>query len=141
MHHIFHDVLINSTKEQVFKAISEPSQLIHWWPLTCTGNPSLDSEYNLFFTEEYNWNGKVSHIKENESFYIKMTKADSDWNPTTFGFNIKEVKSGVLLEFSHKNWPINNHPFRRSSYCWALLLNGLKNYIEKDEVLDFQDRA
>jgi len=141
MHHIFHDVLINSTKEQVFKAISEPNQLVHWWPFRCSGMPNLDSEYNFFFTEEYNWFGKVIQIKEYKSFHIKMTQSDSDWDPTTFGFEIKEMKNGIMLEFFHKNWPVNNHHYRRSAYCWALLLNGLKKYIEHGIILPFEERA
>jgi hypothetical protein len=69
-----------------------------------------------------------------------MTKADEDWTNTVFGFEIVNLEEGVRLEFWHKGWPDCNHHFRRSSWCWAILLNGLKNYIEKGTIVPFCER-
>lgn len=69
-----------------------------------------------------------------------MRKPDLDWNPTTFGFDLKSTGNSTLVEFSHVNWQNNNHEFRNSSFCWALLLNGLKNYLEKGIVVPFEER-
>ena len=70
-----------------------------------------------------------------------MTDADSDWNPTIFGFDLIEVDNGTRVQFFHKDWPKCNHHYRRSSYCWALLLKGLKDYVERGIILPFEDRA
>ena len=78
---------------------------------------------------------------QNKSFHIQMTDADEDWNPTTFGFDLRETEQGVWLEFWHKNWPELNHHFRRSSCCWAILLKGLKDYVEKGIIVPFEERA
>jgi hypothetical protein len=69
-----------------------------------------------------------------------MTKSDPDWDATTFGFDLEEVDKGTLLKFSHQNWRELNHNFKHSSFCWAMLLNGLKNYIEKGIVIPFEKR-
>jgi hypothetical protein len=69
-----------------------------------------------------------------------MTKSDKNWNTTTFGFDIEEIKDAVLLKFKYINWPKCNAEFRQSSFCWAMLLNGLKNYIEKGEIIPFNER-
>ncbi|MEQ8573885.1 MAG: SRPBCC domain-containing protein, partial [Fulvivirga sp.] len=73
-------------------------------------------------------------------FHIKMTDADEDWNPTSFGFDLTELEGGVDVKFWHVGWPECNHHFRRSSYCWAILLQGLKNYIEKGIIIPFEER-
>ena len=65
---IFHNIIINSTKKKVFDAVSLPKHLNNWWTLKCYGKPEIDAEYNLFFSSEYNWYGKVSQIVKNESF-------------------------------------------------------------------------
>ena len=49
-----------------------------------------------------------SKVKSNESFHIKMTKADIDWNPTTFGFDLDASQNGTLVKFSHINWQERN---------------------------------
>ena len=70
-----------------------------------------------------------------------MTNSDEDWNPTSFGFDFEAVSGGVILKFWHKNWLHQNHHFRHTSYCWALLLNALKNYIEKGIVISYKNRS
>jgi len=138
---IQHDLIIKASKAQVFDAFSLPEHLNNWWPLKSSGKPELGSTYNLNFTDAYNWFCKVSKVKPNESFYLKMTDSDNDWNPTTFGIELKGHENGTLLEFIHKDWQNNNHEFRHSSFCWAMLLNGLKEYLEKGIIIPFEKRS
>ncbi len=137
---IHHSFTIEASKQAVFEAVTSPEHLDNWWTLKSSGEPRLNTEYNLNFTDAYNWYCKVSEVKENESFYLKMTKSDADWEPTTFGFHLKEVEKGTLLEFEHRNWQENNHHYRHSSFCWAMLLKGLKDYLEKGTVIPFEER-
>ena len=137
---IYHDLVIKASLQEVFDAISQPKHLNNWWTKKCTGTPELNSEYNLYFTPEYNWYGKVITCQPNQAFHIKMTKSDTDWDSTTFGFNLEQLNEGVQVRFFHIDWPECNHHFRQSSFCWALLLNGLKNYLEKGIIVPFEER-
>lgn len=137
---IYHNLVVKASENDVFDAVSQPRHLDNWWTLKSSGSPILNSEYNLNFTDEYNWLCKVIKIIPNISFHLKMIDSDKDWNPTTFGFDLAPNKNGTLVQFSHVNWPEDNHHFRHSSYCWALLLNGLKNYLEKGTVIPFEER-
>ncbi len=137
---IFHDLVIIASVQEVYDAVSLPQHLNNWWTLTCTGTPELGAEYNFYFAPEYNWYGEVTVFDPERSFHIKMTQADDDWNPTTFGFDLEELTVGVQLKFWHKNWPHCNEHFRHSSYCWAILLGYLKNYLENGIVVPFEDR-
>lgn len=137
---IYHNVSINASEEKVFKAVSDPKELEKWWPKKCTGIPKLGATYNFYFGELYNWYGQVVACKENESFYVKMTKSDDDWNPTTFGFDLETKGNKTYLQFFHKDWSEINTHFKHSSFCWAMLLNGLKNYLEKGIIIPFNQR-
>ena len=138
--HIFHDLVIKATQKEVFDAVSLPEHLNNWWTLSCEGLRQKAAIYNFYFAPEYNWFGEVITCKPNSAFHIKMTKADADWNPTSFGFDIEEHESGVRLQFWHKNWPHCNAHFRHSSYCWAMLLSNLRNYLEKSVIVPFVER-
>lgn len=139
-YNIYHNLLIKATPKQVFDAVSIPKHLDNWWTLKSSGKPELNSEYNLNFTDEYNWFCIVSKVKENEFFYLKMTQSDNDWNPTTFGFDLEEKENGTYVKFSHTDWTeVNNH-FKHSSFCWAMLLHGLKLYLEKGVIIPFVNR-
>ena len=137
---IYHDLVIKASLHEVFDAISQPKHLNNWWTKKCEGKPELNAEYNLYFTPEYNWFGTVITCQPNQAFHIKMIKSDADWNSTTFGFNLEQLNEGVQVRFFHIDWPECNHHFRRSSFCWALLLNGLKNYLEKGIIVPFEER-
>lgn len=139
-HSIYHDLEIKESINKTFQAITEPEHLINWWPLKCTGIPKENEEYNFFFTPEYDWYGKVIKSEKNKSFHIKMTTSDSDWNPTSFGFDLEQKNLKVQVKFWHIGWPECNAHFRRSSFCWAMLLNGLKNYVENGKIVPFEER-
>lgn len=138
---IYHNLVIEAAPQKVYKAVSEPKHLENWWPLICSGAPTLDAEYNFNFTNDYDWYGKVAKCNPGNAFYIKMTKADADWNPTTFGFDLDATKNGTQVRFWHKDWPLCNEHFKIASFCWAMLLKGLKDYIEKGIILPFEERS
>jgi len=137
---IYHDLMIDAPISKVFKAVSKPEHLINWWPLKCKGIPQVGAEYNFFFGNKYNWYAQVIAFKPNESFHIQMTKSDADWNDTKIGFDLEEVNDKVQLKFWHIAWPECNEHYRRSSFCWAMLLNDLKNYLERGLVIPFDQR-
>lgn len=139
-HTIYHDLIIKSSKEKVFEAITNPNHLVKWWPLKCSGQPIEGETYNFNFTNAYDWYGKVIEVENNKSFHIKMTKSDDNWNSTTFGFDIEELNGNTKLKFCHTNWQHCNNDFRRSSFCWAILLKGLKDYLERGVIVPFENR-
>ena len=139
-HSIFFNFIIDADKEHVFRAVSEPEEFEKWWPLKCSGIPREGEAYNFNFTDEYDWYAEVKSCEKNDHIYYKMTKSDADWNPTTFGFKLKEKEKGICLNFSHEGWPDCNSEFKHSSFCWAMLLKGLKDYLEKGIVVPFEDR-
>lgn len=134
---IFHDLTINSSAQKIFEAVSEPKHLDNWWTKESAGEAKLDAEYRLYFSEEFDWLAIVTVCDKNKLFELKMIKADKDWAPTSFGFELLPLEQGVRLSFYHKNWQNTNHHYRRTSYCWAQLLNLLKMYLETGEVVPF----
>mgnify|MGYP000324288129 CR=1 FL=1 len=139
-YNIYHNFIIKTSAKEVFNAVSQPKHLDNWWTLKSSGTPELNSKYNLNFTDDYDWFCKISEIKVNEFVHFKMTKSDDDWNPTTFGFDLDQTENGTLVKFSHVNWVKANHEFKNSSFCWAILLNDLKNYLEKGTIIPFEER-
>lgn len=137
---IYHDVTLKASINEVFERITKSGHLENWWPKKCTGTPKLGARYNFYFTPDYDWFGKVVEFERNKKFYIEMTESDEDWDNTVLKFDIEQNNESVLLKFSHNGWPSCNHHFRRSSFCWAILLNGLKGYCEKETVVPFEER-
>lgn len=137
---IYHDLIIKATAREVFNKITSPEHLVNWWPLRCSGRRESGATYNFYFSPEYNWYGKVVTCNPNAAFHIKMTKADAGWNNTTLAFDLEENGDMIIVKFAHTCFQECNHHFRRTSFCWAILLNNLKKYIEKGIVVPFEER-
>ena len=137
---IYHDLIIHAPVEKVYSAISDPTHLINWWPQSCSGIANQGEPYNFYFGPKNDWWGEVTNCEVNKTFHIKMTVSDADWNPTSFGFDLTTLQEGVQLHFWHVGWPSCNHHFKRSSFCWAMLLNGLREYVEKGVIVPFERR-
>jgi uncharacterized protein YndB with AHSA1/START domain len=141
-HTILHDVHIRADISSVFDSITEPKHLNNWWTKKCSGVAEKGSKYNLYFTEEFDWYGEVTNCVPDKSFAITMTKSDADWDYTTFGFEIESIDESITrLRFYHKDWKDTNHHYRRTSYCWALLLNNLREYLEVGTIIPFENRS
>ena len=140
MNAIYHDFTISVRPEEVFKALTEPRQLEAWWPQTCSGKPGLGAEYNFFFDEFSDWYAKISFFELNKSVHYKMTEASADWEHTTFGFDLKKMENGTHISFTHRNWPAVNDEFKEMSFNWAMLLSGLKSFLDKGEIIPYEDR-
>lgn len=137
---IYHDLIIRASVDKVYDAITRPAQLVNWWPLACSGEPVKGATYNFNFTDAYDWYGTVASVGTNDHFHIKMTDSDANWNPTSFGFDLTANDDHTQLQFWHKGWPACNAEYRQSSYCWAILLQGLKQYVEKGVIVPFEER-
>ncbi|UOK42017.1 MULTISPECIES: SRPBCC family protein [Flavobacterium] len=141
MQTIYHDLIINVSREKVFEAVSTPQGLNNWWTLHCKGKPGLNEKYNLYFGEGYDWFASLSKFNENEAIEFSMTDAMEEWLPTSFGFILKQENGDrTYVQFYHTNWYEVSQEFRIASYCWANLLRELKQYLEKGIITPFEDR-
>ena len=141
MYDMLHDLEIKSNAEKVFDCITFPKHLNNWWTKEASGKAELNHEYRLYFTPEYDWRAQITSIKDSEYVNFLMTSSDEDWASTNFGFKLSPTKQGTLLSFYHKNWKNQNPHFRRTNYCWALLLKGLKDYCENGIIVAFEERV
>ena len=138
---IYHDLFIQKDRETIFRAVSDPDELIRWWPLECAGQPLAGNMYRFYFGPEYDWEAIVLNVVPGKHIAYRMTRSDDDWDQTVFAFDLEDREGGTWVSFYHKGWPLCNEHFKRSSFCWALLLQGLKNLVEKGIVVPFAERA
>ncbi|WP_313805735.1 SRPBCC domain-containing protein [Flavobacterium sp.] len=139
---IYHDFIINTSKEKVFEAVSTPEGLNNWWTLNSKGNPALGETFNLYFGEEYDWYTEITKFSKDKEIEFKTTIAMQEWLPTSFGFKLTEVKpSETYVRFYHKDWTEISQEYRQASFCWADLLRQMKQYLEKGIITPFEQRS
>ena len=95
--HLFH---INSSKEEVYKALTTIEGLSQWWTNQTSGNPALYGIIEFRFGEQYLNTMKVETLVENKTVQWKCIDGASDWRNTIisqscsryeYNFFIKEI--------------------------------------------------
>ncbi len=137
---IFHYFPINASRRQVFQAISTPAGLDAWWTKRSAGNPVAQTEYELWFSPEYDWRAVVSHCAADSAFELRLTRAQADWLDTRVRFELEEKGGATWVRFQHMGWPTVNDHYVGSCYCWAMYLRLLKRHLEHGEVVPYEDR-
>ncbi len=142
MAEILHDVFIYSDARSIFEAVSQAEKINNWWTLKCSGSAQLATQYNFYFTDEYDWFGEVHSVEIGKHIHWLVTKADEDWTNTIFGFDLVALEENkTQVKFKHILWDSANDHFRRTSYCWAMLLSLLKDYVESGHVVPYEKRT
>ena len=83
---------------------------------------------------------KVRSELLNKEIEFELVEADEDWRGTKVGFSLQEYNGETEVKFHHTGWPELNDHYRISSYCWSMYLRLLKRYVERGEVVHYNDR-
>lgn len=137
---IFHDLHINASPAKVFKAVTSPSGLNSWWTVRSSGEAGEGNTYTLWFGPKYDWRAVVRTAVPNVEIAWEVTDADEDWQGTRLGFHLVDQEGSTKVQFYHTGWKEANEHFRRSSYCWALYLRHLKRFVERGDVVPYDQR-
>lgn len=137
---VFQDFPIKGSARQVFEAVSTPAGLDAWWSQKSSGQAEEGAEYKLGFGDGYEWVAKVSRFNPDTEFEFELTSADADWQGTRVGFLLEENNGVTQVRFHHTGWPVANEHYRVSCHCWALYLRLLRRYVERDEIVDYENR-
>jgi uncharacterized protein YndB with AHSA1/START domain len=131
---IFQHFLIHAPAADVFRGISTPEGLDTWWTKHASQS---GAEYTLNFGPKHDWRARVSKSVPDREFELELTRADDDWTGTKVGF---VLEGDTQVRFHHTGWPQSNDHYRISCYCWAMYLRLLKRYIERGEVVPYEQR-
>jgi len=139
---IVHHFRIAAPADKILTAISSKEGLNAWWTEDAEAEPRLGGKYVFYFAEHsIQWEAEVSKYVPNKSFEWTFTKADADWMGTRVGFELEKKGDVYHVYFSHKGWPEANEHMYISNYCWALYLRLLKRYVERGEIVPYEDRT
>lgn len=137
---ILHTFPVSASAARLFQTVSTPADLDQWWTARSVGQPALGAEYELWFGPEYDWRATVSRCEPDTAFELTITRADRDWLGTRVGFEFEAKGLAAEVRFHHTGWPADTEHYRVSSYCWAMYLRILRRYLERGELIPYEQR-
>lgn len=137
---IYHHFIVNNRIDDIFDLISSPSGISKWWSKGSNGVARINSSYELYFGEGFNWEARVTKLIPNQEFELTIINASEYWINTKVGFNLKDLGNQTEVNFYHSGWLEESDHFKISSYCWAMYLRVLKRYLEYGEEVPYEYR-
>jgi uncharacterized protein YndB with AHSA1/START domain len=129
MEAIRHTLVIKSTPEKIFHAITTEQGLKAWWAKQSVAKPEVGFVNVFTFGEERN-EMKVTKIVPDRAVEWKCTLSIEEWMGTTISFDLEEKNGKTILRFAHAGWREATDMFARCSYDWALFMKSLKMLCE-----------
>ena len=127
---IKHLLVINSSPDKIYSAITTKRGVANWWTLQTEIGSSV-GEINIFdFGERYHNEMKIVNLVPDKRVEWECIVGDTEWIGTKFIFEIEEKDSGSVLKFAHADWKEETDFFASCNYQWGYYMTSLKQYCE-----------
>jgi uncharacterized protein YndB with AHSA1/START domain len=126
---IRHNVVIKTTPEKVYNAVTTQEGIEAWWCKNTTAKPELGFVNTFTFGKFYN-EMEVTELQPGKRVEWTCIKSIDEWVGTTVSFELEERNGNTLLRFSHNGWRAITDTFAGCSYDWALFIKSLKSFCE-----------
>jgi uncharacterized protein YndB with AHSA1/START domain len=129
MAEIRHNVVIKTTPEKIYEAITTQEGLSSWWAKQTTAKPEIGSLNTFTFGKSLN-EMKVTVLDANQKVEWQCITSIDEWMNTTISFDLEEKDGRTLLRFAHSDWRTVTDTFADCNYAWARFMTSLKSYCE-----------
>jgi uncharacterized protein YndB with AHSA1/START domain len=126
---IRHNVVIKTTPEEVYKAITTQEGLANWWAKQTVAKPELGF-VNLFSFGQFQNRMKVTKLIPNNEVEWECIESIKEWVGTYISFVLEDKGEKTLLRFTHGGWKEMTDTFAGCNYDWARFLTSLKSLCE-----------
>jgi len=136
---ICHRLLIKTSVEKVYEALTTQEGLAGWWTPDTKAKPELHSVSRFAFGPDYFKEMKVEELKPYSKVKWLCIKGYEEWIGTTIAFELEPHQKGATLLFHHDEWKEYSEGFASCSYDWALFLRSLKFLCESGKGFPYPD--
>jgi uncharacterized protein YndB with AHSA1/START domain len=132
MEAIRHFLLIKTTPEKVFQAITTEEGLKSWWAKQAIARPE-PGFVNVFTFGKFRNEFKVTKLVPNQIAEWLCIHSIEEWIGTTVSFDVEKKDGNSILRFSHSGWKEASDTFAKCNYDWAHFMKSLKLLCETGE--------
>jgi uncharacterized protein YndB with AHSA1/START domain len=132
MHDIVHELEIAAPPDRVYRAVTDPADLLRWW----AADVALDVESgDLRITapdQDEELHFQVDTVAAPEMAHLTCVAGPEEWPSTQLAFRIERTtdQAGSVVRFWHGGWEYEDGVLPRVSFAWAMRLDALRRYLE-----------
>ena len=129
---IVHNVIIKTTPDHLYEAITTQKGLAGWW------TPQTKAEPTIGTLNEFRFIGtilkfRIDALEPTRHIAWSSVQVPPDWEGTQVLFDITPEDNTANLRFSHIGFASTGGSFGITSYSWAQYLRSIKLLLETGE--------
>ena len=121
---------INSTKEKVFKALTESNELSKWYTTVVNGKFELNEIISFEFVNFAKFKFKVIAIVQNESVYLEIVESEFDNVGHMMKYDLDENGGKTRVRYTYEGFDEMDDSYANMNYSSAKYLESLRQYCQ-----------
>ena len=121
---------INSTKEKVFKALTESNELSEWYTTVVNGKFELNEIISFEFVNFAKFKFKVIAIIQNESVYLEIVESEFSNVGHIMKYDLDENDGKTRVRFTYEGFDEMDDSYANMNYSSAKYLESLRQYCQ-----------
>lgn len=131
---IDHEIKIQASLEQTFKALSNLNALKAWHTAHIEQKTSSENVLSFQGTEKPTFLWKIIQLEPNKKVIWECLQGPGDAAHTKVIYTLSKAPDNrTVVELSHISWPNQKGNFRKCNTLWGILLHHLKTYLETNK--------
>ena len=121
---------INSTKEKVFKALTESNDLSKWYTSEVNGKFELNEIISFEFVNFAKFKFKVIAIIQNESVYLEIVESEFGNVGHIMKYDLDENDGKTRVRYTYEGFDEMDDSYANMNYSSAKYLESLRQYCQ-----------
>lgn len=123
------NVVIKSTPQTIYKAITTQEGLASWWAKQTIAKPEVGF-VNVFTFGTFRNEMEVTALMPDKKVEWKCVESIEEWIGTRIVFDLEERDGKTLVRFGHVDWRASTDTLAGCTYDWARFMQSLKSLCE-----------
>ena len=121
---------INSSKEKVFKALTETNELSKWYTTIVKGDFKLGEIVTFEFVNFAEFKFKVISLTQNESVYLEIVESKFDNVGHVMKYELDENDGKTRVRYTYEGFSEMDDSYSNMNYSSAKYLESLRQYCQ-----------
>ena len=121
---------INSSKEKVFKALTESNEITKWYTTVVNGKFELNEIISFEFINFAKFKFKVIAIIQNESIYLEIVESEFDNVGHIMKYDLDENDGKTRVRYTYEGFDEMDDSYANMNYSSAKYLESLRQYCQ-----------
>ena len=130
---VVRELTIAAAPERVWRTLTEPDEIGHWWTNDLNATPEVGSLAEFCFGEwgDFVLRFEVAELEPDEKVHwIHKRSPVAQWAGSSITWQLTPVRNGTRLVFAHEGFAQVDEQYEWTYVWWEHFLASLKFYLE-----------